>query len=143
MKNLLKYLFLFIVGGTAYYLVETLWRGHSHISMFALGGICFILLGLINEVLPWSLGLVWQSLIGAGIITVLELIAGLILNVWLGLGVWDYSALPLNFMGQICAGFTAIWIPLSAVGIVFDDYLRHEIFGEEKPRYNLFGFKNT
>ena len=46
-----KYLFLFNVGGLLYILIELIWRGRSHWTMFLLGGICFVFLGLINEVM--------------------------------------------------------------------------------------------
>lgn len=137
-KTAAKAVVLFLTGGAAYYLVEILWRGHSHISMFILGGICFVLVGCINEFLPWSMGIVQQSLIGATIITVCEFITGLIVNVWLGMGVWDYSNLPFNIMGQICLPFFLAWIPLSCVAIVVDDYIRYWIFDEEKPHYTIF-----
>lgn len=48
---LIKYLILFLIGGFVYISIELLWRGHTHWSMFILGGVCFILLGLIIEVL--------------------------------------------------------------------------------------------
>lgn len=132
-----KLTFLFGIGGCTYYLIEILWRGYSHISMFMLGGACFVLLGLINELLPWEMGLLWQSLIGTGLVTVLELLTGLIVNVHLGLNVWDYTNLPLNFMGQISALYTILWVPLSCLAIVLDDYIRYWFFGEEKPHYTL------
>ena len=50
-----KYLFLFNVGGLLYILIELIWRGRSHWTMFLLGGICFVFLGLINEVLSWQM----------------------------------------------------------------------------------------
>lgn len=136
-KMFCKHAVLFLIGGSIYYLIEIAWRGYSHISMFALGGICFILVGLINELFPWSLGVVWQSLIGATVITVAEFITGVIVNIWLGLGVWDYSNLPLNVMGQICLPFYLAWIPLSCLAIVVDDYIRYWLFGEEKPHYKV------
>ena len=67
-----------------------------------------------------------------------ELVAGLILNVWLGLGIWDYSTMPLNFMGQICLPFCLLWVLLSVVAVVLDDWLRHWLFAEEHPHYVLF-----
>lgn len=137
LKTAAKLLFLFAVGGITYYTIELLWRGYSHISMLILGGICFVLLGLINELLPWNMGLLWQSLIGSGIVTILELITGLIVNVRLGLGVWDYSNLPLNFMGQISLVYTLLWVPLSCVAIVLDDHIRYRFFNEEKPHYKI------
>lgn len=137
LRHSLKAAFLFVVGGLVYILIELIWRGHTHISMFILGGICFVAIGFINEVFPWSLGLIWQSMIGAVIVTVLEFITGVIVNIWLGLNVWDYSNMPFNLLGQICLPFAFAWVALSAIAIVFDDYLRYWMFGEEKPRYKL------
>lgn len=134
-KNAIKMVVLLLIGGTTYYCTEILWRGYSHVSMFVLGGLCFVLLGLINEFIPWDMGLLWQSLIGALIVTLLELVTGLIVNVHLGLNVWDYSNLPLNFMGQISVVYTLLWIPLSCAAIVLDDYIRYLFFNEEKPHY--------
>ena len=36
---------LFTVGGLLYGLIEIAWRGHTHISMFVVGGLCFVLIG--------------------------------------------------------------------------------------------------
>lgn len=136
-KNTIKMIALLLIGGAIYFCIEILWRGYSHVSMFLLGGICFVLLGLINEFLPWNMGLLWQSLIGAGIVTFLELITGLIVNIHLGLNVWDYSNLPLNFMGQISVVYGLLWIPLSCAAIVLDDYIRFWLFNEEYPHYSF------
>lgn len=136
-KNVLKILVLLLIGGTIYFCVEMLWRGYSHISMFFVGGICFIAIGAINEYIPWEMGLIQQSIIGACLVTGIEFISGLILNIWLGFGIWDYSNLPFNIMGQICLPFFFAWIALSCVAIVLDDYLRYWLFKEEKPHYQL------
>lgn len=137
-KLFLKYLFLGFIGGFTYYNIEIIYRGYSHISMFILASFLFIVIGLINEFLSWDTPLFIQSIIGAIIVTVLEFITGCIVNLWLGLNVWDYSSEPLNVMGQICLPFTLIWIFLSCIAIILDDYLRYYIFNEEKPRYKLF-----
>jgi uncharacterized membrane protein len=76
--------------------------------------------------------------IAAGIITAVEFVSGLILNLWLNLGVWDYSHMPLNLFGQICLPYAGLWFALSAVGIVLDDILRWKFFGEQTPHYKLF-----
>lgn len=136
-RNAIKMIALLLIGGAIYFCIEILWRGYSHVSMFLLGGICFVLLGLINEFLSWNMGLLWQSLIGAGIVTLLELITGLIVNIHLGLNVWDYSNLPLNFMGQISVVYGLLWIPLSCAAIVLDDYTRFWLFNEEYPHYSF------
>ena len=137
MKQLSKYGFLGIIGGIIYYLLECLWRGYSHWTMFILRGICFIALGLINEILSWDTPLVIQMLIGGTIITILEFITGCIVNLWLGWNVWDYSDLPYNLLGQISLFSSIGWIGLSLVGIVLDDFIRWKYFDEEKPRYKL------
>ena len=136
-KQFLKMVVLLLIGGTIYFCIEMLWRGHSHIAMFLVGGICFIGIGAINEYFPWDLGLLQQSIIGACFVTGIEFIAGLILNVWLGFGIWDYSNLPFNVMGQICLPFFFAWIALSLVAIVADDYLRYWLFKEDEPHYRL------
>ena len=130
-----KYEFLFFVGATIYVVIEKLYRGYSHWTMFLLGGICFIALGLINEMIPWDMPLLLQMFIGGMIITVLELITGCVVNLWLGWNVWDYSELPFNLWGQISLFSSIVWVGLSLVGIVLDDYIRWKWFGEEKPRY--------
>ena len=115
-----------------------MYRGHTHWTMGILGGICFILVGLINEYLSRQTPLWIQAVFGSAIITCFEFMAGCILNLWLGLDVWDYSQMPFNLLGQICLGFSMAWIGLSVLAIILDDYLRYWIFKEEKPRYKLF-----
>lgn len=139
MKNKLlnKYLLLFNIGGLLYIILELLWRGWSHWTMFLLGGICFITLGLINELIPWEMPLWQQVLIGTCIITALEFVIGCIVNLWLGWAVWDYSNLPGNILGQICPQFFLLWMPVSLVGIVLDDCLRYWCFREDRPHYNI------
>ena len=124
MNKLLKYLSLGTLGGMIYVLIELMWRGYSHWSMLLLGGVCFIALGLINEVIPWEMPLTAQMFIGCAIITALEFITGCIVNLWLGWDVWDYSDLPYNLLGQISVMSSVGWYFLSAVGIVLDDWLR-------------------
>ena len=137
MKLMIKYIFLFLVGAVIYYMIEIAWDGTSHWTMAALGGGCFLLIGLINEYLRWETPLWIQSIIGATIVTVLEFISGLVLNIWLGLGIWDYSQMPFNLMGQICLPFSLAWFFLSIAAVILDDYLRYWILKEEKPRYNF------
>ena len=136
-KQIAKYIFLGVIGGGIYYNLELIWRAHSHWTMFLLGGICFIALGLINELLSWDTPLISQMVIGSLIITTLEFITGCIVNLWLGWNVWDYSNLPYNLLGPISLFSSIGWIGLSLVGIVLDDFIRWKWFGEEKPRYKL------
>ena len=132
---------LWLWGGFLYYAIEQIFRGHSHPSMFVLGGVCFLLIGGINNFFSWSMGLVKQAVIGAVMVTVVELVSGLILNRWLDLSVWDYSEMSFNLLGQICLLYSLAWIALSCAGILVDDYLRWKLFNEEIPQYRIFDKK--
>ena len=101
---------LFYLGGMGYTGLELLWRGWSHGSMFLLGGLCFLAVGQLDRVRP-RLPLPLRALAGAGIITMLELGVGLLVN--RDYRVWDYRQQPMNFLGQICPVFTLLWIPVS------------------------------
>lgn len=142
---------LFLIGGRLYTWIEILWRGRTHWSMFILGGICFVIMGLLNEYhFEWNESLMKQCIMSAVIITMLEFFTGILLNIGLKWNVWDYSNMPFNLYGQICLPFFFLWILLSAVGIILDDWIRYiayallkDIFPEmqkrQKPRYSLWG----
>ena len=126
---------LFAIGGTIYYMIELIWRGYSSLPMVLVGGLCFLFCGSINEFLGWDM-LIWKQMFICAVgITAIEFLSGYILNIVLGLGIWDYSNMPFNIIGQICLPFTVAWYILSLLAIVLDEHLRYWIFGEEKPRY--------
>jgi len=103
---------LFVLGGGSYVGLELLWRRRSHVSMFTAGGICFLLLGKLREMrLPDPV----KPMAGAGMITLVELVTGLLVN--RDFHVWDYRELPLNYRGQICLPFSLLWIPVSTLGM--------------------------
>lgn len=135
----MKDIILFLIGGAIYVLIELLYRGHSHISMFILGGFLFLLIGLLNEYcFSWNMALISQMFISMIQVTVCELAAGLILNVWLGLDIWDYHKQPFNLCGQICLLYSNLWFLLSLPAILLDDLLREKWFGEERKQYKIF-----
>lgn len=136
MRRLAKPSVLFAIGGALYILIELLWRGRTHWTMFIVGGICFVLVGLINEVFTWDMPLIRQQAISTVMITTIELLAGLLINS--NYAIWDYRDMPLNIMGQICFPYTLLWFFLSLPAIILDDYLRYWIFKEEKPHYAFF-----
>ena len=107
-----KRIALFGIGGSAYVGLELLYRGYSHISMFRAGGLCFLLIGQLKK-LPVSKFA--RAGCGAGIITAVELVTGLLVNQ--DYQVWDYRGQPGNFLGQICPMFTALWVPVTAAGM--------------------------
>ena len=62
----------------------------------------------------------------------------IVVNRWLGLGVWDYSGVRGNLLGQVCMPFFTAWMPLSAFAAVADDFLRLLVFHEPFPPISLF-----
>ncbi len=132
----LKLFILFCYGGCLYTIIELLFRGNSHWSMFILGGVCFLVIGGLNQVFP-EMSLLMQMTLSAFIITALEFLCGVIVNLWLCMNVWNYESMPFNIMGQICPIFTVAWFFLSLVGIVADDFLRLKLFEEKFPKYRI------
>lgn len=137
-KSILKYFILGWFGGSTYCSLEVIFRGRSHWSMVVLAFILFLLIGSLNNLFSWEMSLAKQGIIGACMVTVLEFITGCIVNIWLGWNVWDYSNMPLNILGQVCLPFSLLWILLSIVCIIVDDYLRYLMFNEQMPHYYLF-----
>ena len=113
---------IFIIFGLIYGLLEILWRGYTSLSMIIVGGICGLIVGLINEKFNYSV--LSQMVIGMVAVTVIEFVSGYVLNIKLGLGIWDYSNMKYNFMGQICPQFSMAWFFLSYAIIYIDDYIR-------------------
>ncbi len=103
---------MFAIGAVAYTCTELLWRGHTHWTMTLTGGACALLIHLADKRLRQK-RLAVRCLAGCGIITGMEFTVGCLVNILLGWGVWDYSRLPLNIMGQICLLYSAIWFLLS------------------------------
>lgn len=108
--------------------------GYTSLWMFPVGGLSGFFIGLMNQTasarrFPYQL----QVICGGLIITALELVSGLILNVWLDFHLWDYSTYPLNFMGQICVPATLLWIAMTPFAMWVDDVLRYYLTGTAKP----------
>ena len=131
--KLWRELVIFYLGGMLYMALELAWRGWSHGSMFLLGGCCFWLIGQLDARHPrWPILL--QMLCGTGIIVALELAGGLVLNRWLGLGIWDYSRLPYALLGQICLPYSILWAVLAMVASALHGFICREAWqGEALP----------
>ena len=141
-KAILKFigeeLVLFVIGAFLYMGIEILYRGYTHWTMGVVGGLCFVIIGLLNEGCGWRIPFWRQCLIGACVVTFFEFVSGFILNIILGLNIWDYSNMPFNILGQVCLPFSIIWFFLSGIAIIVDDYLRYWLFGGKKPEYFKF-----
>lgn len=144
LSNFLLSMLMWTWGGTLYFFMEVVYKtltgkpDHISWTMIIVAFILCIPLERFGDELPWEMPMILQTIICAVAITITELIAGLILNVWLGLHVWDYSELPFNFMGQICLQFSLLWVVLSFLGIKAFDWIRYAIVGGIRPQYKMF-----
>lgn len=99
----------FLFGALGYPLLELAYRRRTHYSMSIAGGLSMLLIRRISNMrCRWP---VKALLCGAGI-TGIEYLCGIIWN--RRYTVWDYRREPLNYRGQICLRFTAMWCLLSS-----------------------------
>lgn len=136
-KKLSEYLFLWSLGGILYYTFELLFRGFSHWSMFALGGICLVFCAQQGIWTGWDAPLAEQVLWCVIFVGACEFITGIIVNKWLGWHIWDYSDQPFQLLGQICLPFLIIFSGLCAFGILLSAYLLYWLYGEAKPHFHV------
>jgi len=109
--------------------------GWTSFWMLLVGGLCGLLLGKMNE---WKctnkLPVLVQAIIGTLLIVLpLEFSSGIILNIWLKLGIWDYSNNFANLLGQICLQNGLMFMAICPFAFWLDDVLRHYIYDEKKP----------
>lgn len=112
MRNFLLYAMIAVIGGFGYCAIEMVYRGRTHYSMFFAGAIILVTFYFIAKNFDLPFGA--RCIIGMTLITGIEFIFGIVFNIWLKEGVWDYSGAPLNIMGQVCLPFSAIWLAMSA-----------------------------
>lgn len=128
---------MWLMGGGLYCLVETAWRGWTHWTMFLAGGTLFLLVGMERGKQPCRWSLISQSVVGGLTITVGEFVTGCIVNLWLGMQVWDYSDKPYNLLGQISLSTTALWCAVALIAVLVYDLTHWLLFGGERPHYRL------
>ncbi|MBR5559719.1 MAG: hypothetical protein IKU72_05690 [Oscillospiraceae bacterium] len=119
---------VYVVGSVGYTALELLWRGYTSWTMTATGGVCFGLLYRLSRKIS-HLRLWKQCLAGGGVITMVELSAGLMFNRLLKMKVWDYSNQPFHFKGQICLLYSALWCLLCLPVMVLCRRLRRRFEG--------------
>lgn len=125
MTDFKRYFLIFVTGAVGYCIIEILWRGYTHPSMAVVGGICLLMIRSINRRFSYKPYAFRAMLCSVGI-SLIELASGILLNMILHLNVWDYSAQPLNFMGQICPLYSVLWFFLS-LGVIY--------FGNKIPAF--------
>lgn len=134
---------LWVFGGTLYFFIEVAWKtlnGRPEMiswTMLVLAIVLCVPLERFGSELPWDCPLLWQTIICTAAITTTEFIAGCILNLWLDLGIWDYSNVPFNILGQVCLPFSGVWFVLSVFAIILFDWMRYVVEGGDRPHYTI------
>ena len=124
MDALLEYLFIFCLCATAGWCLEFVYRGirhHKVINPGFLTGCCLPLYGVggcilyfLSEMKLRGLPYDWMRhviilLLGAVVMTLIELIGGFIALKIFRVRLWDYSGEWANFYGLICPKFSVFW----------------------------------
>lgn len=142
----LKWLTMFVYGGSIYFFIEVIWKsifgGFIHWTMYPVGGLIFLICAVINDnYLRRGWPLILQGLICAAAGTVIELISGLIINVWavnagmIEQPVWWYE--EWHILHQVSLPFFIAWIFLCIIGIIIADKIGEKVYGEKPHFYRL------
>lgn len=119
--------FIFWLGGTVYQSLELFWRKKTHPSMFAAGGTAALGIDAVCNGVLAAFPLLVRCIAGGLVITGVEFLFGCIVNLRMGKQVWDYSAYPLQILGQICLHNSVLWCILSLPAITVLQELRRWI----------------
>lgn len=145
-KLILEYILLFCTFGGIYFCLESIWKSHwTDWRMFLLSGFIGLCIGGINNLFTYETDFLLQCIVGMLIALLCECIFGYQWNVVEGLELWNYSNPPLSYLsavaGQINLVFAVIWLGLSGVCIILDDWIWYYVLGhrDEKPYYQVFG----
>ena len=144
MKTFFKNFMIFCVGFASYQTIEGFWKVFithepQSFTMGLIGGVLFLLIGLLNNGFSWELPIWLQSIIGGAVITIIEFISGLVINKWLcplmnRPLIWDYTGIPGNILGVVCPQYFFAWVFLATLCILIDDYLRYIVYDDKKPK---------
>jgi len=111
MQKFFKYACLFLIGAFCYCAIELCTRHYTHFSMAVAGGASLSLYALFRPLCHGSI--TKKCLLACFVVTTIEFMIGAVVNIILSLNVWDYSHLPLNFLGQICLLYSFFWLLLA------------------------------
>ena len=132
-NKLIENTVLWMTGGLIYFYLEIAFRNYSHYSMIVCGGFCFVIVVTIGKYILETESDILKAValimfFGALVITTLELFTGIIVNMKLNMGVWDYSSMKYNVYGQICLTYTMIWALLSLLCVFVSNTIKKFLF---------------
>lgn len=141
-KSILKYLFIAVLSGCIYVLIELIWRGYSTIEMFGLAAICGLFITGLNNIFTYDLDYLFQISACGLFCTGAEWICGLLFNQ--DYHIWNYKNLwGSSHDGQINIFFSLAWCLIAAFAIPLLDWIEWKIFRyrTDTPPYYIVGSK--
>jgi hypothetical protein len=99
-------------------------RGHTSLHMFWIGALVVWVMGRVADGTPEK-DFSWfrKVLKAAALAMTIELLTGLLVNRVLGFGLWDYSAIRWNILGQTCPQYGVFWFLLTPFAVWLDDVI--------------------
>lgn len=138
-KYLISFLFIYTFSGLTYYLVEIVYRGYSHWTMFVCAGICGLGLAMVNDGgYRFETDYRIQVTTGAALCTFLEFIVGKLFNS--NYDIWDYRGMfgTLKiFDNQVNLLFVGVWIIITAIAIPMLDLIQWQLGVGQMPYYKI------
>lgn len=138
-KYLISFLFIYTFSGLTYYLVEIVYRGYSHWTMFVCAGICGLGLAMVNDGgYRFETDYRIQVTTGAALCTFLEFIVGKLFNS--NYDIWDYRGMfgTLKiFDDQVNLLFVGVWIIITAIAIPMLDLIQWQLGVGQMPYYKI------
>ena len=110
MLKKIEYICVFLSGGIIYSFIEVAW-------------ICFMLIHFINAIV-YDRNIFMRAVVGGSVITAVEFVVGVVVNLILHLDVWDYSDMAGNIAGQVCPLFMVLWFFLAIPAFILSDLIR-------------------
>lgn len=138
-QKIIPYGSIFIISGLIYIMLELIWRGRTHWTMFLCAGLCGLVMANINNnLLEFDTDFLKQVIVSALCCTGFEFLFGIMFNG--DFSIWDYRGLwgTIHILGnQVNILFFGIWIIISVFSLPFLDWLQWKLGSEEKPYYRI------
>lgn len=127
------------MSGCIYIMLELLWRGHTHWTMFVCAGLCGLVMANVNNnLLKFDTDFRIQVVVSALCCTIFEFLFGIIFNG--DFTIWDYRGMwgTIHWLGdQVNIFFFCIWLLISIFALPFLDWMQWKLGLEEKPYYKI------
>ena len=138
-QKIIPYGSIFITSGLIYIILELIWRGRTHWTMFVCAGLCGLVMANINNnLLEFDTDFLKQIFVSALCCTTFEFLFGIIFNG--DFSIWDYRGLwgTIHILGdQVNILFFGIWIIRSFFSLRFLDWLQWNLELAVKHYYRI------